>query len=236
VLGRNEEAQELLKMTAYFEQKCLMKIITEGNNFCDNSRYRALKLLSNLYLDRKPFEPLVVPSETIVWSQLKKMSKTKDEIINEISANMFEFTVKKSKARVPESLQKLKEFVEHTIKQTKGTMKQSDTQRNELIFQSLKVIEYMVSHGFYEDMKGLSNIATPIIMLLSGANDSYEDKFDMGQSMIQTAEPEVNMSRYFPSAQNDVVVKVKNLCCDILCNISNVELDAHNMLFINRLK
>ena len=80
-LGRNEVSQ--LALNEIYQNKVLMNIFEDRKvNF--ETRSRTLKLFHALYLDRAPFQPLVVPSETIIWRDLPRLDLRSDALTQAI--------------------------------------------------------------------------------------------------------------------------------------------------------
>lgn len=70
-LGRNSDCQK--DVGFHFDQPKLMMLIIEQKTFSFEIRSRILKLFLTVYLDRDPFQPLAVPSETMIWNSLPKL-------------------------------------------------------------------------------------------------------------------------------------------------------------------
>lgn len=57
-----------------------------------------------MYLDREPFTPLILPSENIVWNDMKRLEIRGNDITKKIIANEWDFDIKKSPVRIPTTL------------------------------------------------------------------------------------------------------------------------------------
>jgi len=68
------------------------------------TRSRCLKLFLAVYLDREPFEQLVVPSETIIWRELPRFAIRGQKLIDSVASGDFEYAVKIAKDRIPSLL------------------------------------------------------------------------------------------------------------------------------------
>ena len=55
-----------------------------------------------------------------------------------------------------------------------------------------------------------------------------QNPMDAAKSVIidPTQQKPKNIDRYFPSAENNTIVKAKNLACDILIRLMRIETDA----------
>ena len=68
----------------------------------------------------------------------------------------------------------------------------------------LKIIRFMLNHGFYMNLKELKEVAIPMINLLDGSNDIYYDIKD--EAMTADLDEFISVRRYFCSGQNDIIV------------------------------
>ena len=82
----------------------------------------------------------------------------------------------------------------------------------------LRIIQFMLNHGFYNNLAELKQVAKPMINLLNGANDIYYDLTD--EQMSNAAEDFVSVKRYFSSGNNDIIVQSKAIICENLLIIS----------------
>ena len=57
----------------------------------------------------------------------------------------------------------IKKFVENLLCDTNGIMSIFETGKNMLIIETLKIVQFMLGHGFYSDLKELKNISKPMI-------------------------------------------------------------------------
>ena len=128
----------------------------------------------NLYLDREPFLPLILPSETIVWKDMQRLDLKGEQITQAILANELEFSIKVSKVRIPTTLKDQKRFMTTYLNGIKGRIVLSETAQNEMTIEVLSTVLYMLNHGFYENNKELKELAMPIILMLNGATDEYK--------------------------------------------------------------
>ena len=67
-----------------------------------------LRLMRHLYLDVQKFNKIEVPSETVIWDQIRKITQQGEDLINDIENGNYEYVIKTSKIRVPSAFQKLK--------------------------------------------------------------------------------------------------------------------------------
>lgn len=96
----------------------------------------------------------------------------------------------------------------------------------------LKIIQFMLNHGFYINLKELKEIAIPMINLLNGANDIYYEN----EQQKQEQEDFNSVKRYFTSEGNDVIVQSKIVICENLLIISQLEVDGKGQIFFSKFK
>jgi len=74
----------------------------------------------------------------------------------------------------------------------------------------LRIIKFMLNHGFYNNLAELKQVASPMVNLLNGSNDIYYDVNQMNQqnddSMSGAIDDFVSTKRYFSSGNNDIIV------------------------------
>ena len=115
------------------------------------------KLLIHLHLDKDPLEKLVVPIMTRKWN----------DIVDEIK----EVPVG---TKIPSKLMMLKKDLNDFISETKGVLKASNREYNQLMLEVLLVLETMIDLGFFANEKELIDITNPLVLLLNGCTDVYE--------------------------------------------------------------
>ena len=98
----------------------------------------------------------------------------------------------------------------------------------------LKIIQFMLNHGFYTNLRELKEVAIPMINLLNGANDVYYDPGDEATS--GDLDEFLSVKRYFCSGQNDVIVLSKAIICENLLIISQLEVDGKAQIFLSKFK
>jgi hypothetical protein len=76
----------------------------------------------------------------------------------------------------------------------------------------LKIIHFMLNHGFYMNLKELKEIAIPMINMLNGSNDIYINA-DSDEAHLENLDDFVSVKRYFSSGSNDVIVQSKSILC-----------------------
>ena len=69
----------------------------------------------------------------------------------------------------------LKKFVENYLHGTGGSQNNKDVGANMMTFEILKIIRFMLHHGFYVNLQELKGIAIPMINLMNGSNDKYHE-------------------------------------------------------------
>jgi uncharacterized membrane protein YkvI len=45
-----------------------------------------------------------------------------------------------------------------------------------MTFEILKIIKFMLNHGFYKNLTELKEVSIPMINLMNGANDTYSEQ------------------------------------------------------------
>ena len=83
-------------------------------------------------------------------------------------------------------------------------------------------LHFMITHGFYATQEELNALVFPLIMLLDGSDDVYED-----------GDP---TDRYKYTGKNEIILMSKKVQCDCLLFISQLELDGRAELFLSKLK
>jgi hypothetical protein len=73
--------------------------------------------------------------------------------------------------------------------------------KNMMTYEILKIIKFMLHHGFYANLDELRNIAIPMTNLLNGANDNYHD-----ESSSNSLSEFISVKRYFSSGDNDIII------------------------------
>ena len=98
----------------------------------------------------------------------------------------------------------------------------------------LKIIQFMLNHGFYTNLRELKEVAIPMINLLNGANDIYYAQDD--DSASGDIDDFVSVKRYFCSGSNDIIVQSKAIICENLLIISQLEVDGKAQIFLSKFK
>ena len=65
----------------------------------------------------------------------------------------------------------IKKFVENLLHETGGVMSTFEHGKNMLVLETLKIVNFMISHGFYANLNELKEISKPMIKLLNGSTD-----------------------------------------------------------------
>jgi hypothetical protein len=90
----------------------------------------------------------------------------------------------------------------------------------------------MLMHGFYQSQEELNSLAMPLIMLLDGSDDVFEEEGAVGGD----SEEDKSMNRYKYTQKSEIMLMSKKIQCDCLIFISQLELDARAELFLSKLK
>lgn len=103
-----------------------------------------------------------------------------------------------------------------------------------MTFEILKIIHFMLRHGFYSDLRELREVSKPMVNLLNGANDIYFDIED--ENAAGTIDDFVGVKRYFSNGDNDIIVECKSLICENLLLVSQLEIDGKTQIFLSKFK
>jgi len=128
----------------------------------------------------------------------------------------FVYEISTSKTSVPGSLNKIKIFVQNYLKDTEGVQSIFEFGRNMMTLEILKIIKFMLNHGFFNNLKELKEVSAPMINLLNGSNDIYYDKTEqksLSDEAKSNIEDFVSVKRYFCSGNNDIIVQCKTIVC-----------------------
>jgi hypothetical protein len=128
----------------------------------------------------------------------------------------------------------IRQFVEHYLKGTQGIQSVFEVGKNMMTFQILKVIRFMVTHGFYKNLRELREVASPMINLLNGSNDVYFTEEESKQDAF--IDDFVSGKRYFSSGTNDIIVQCKAIICENLLTVSMLEIDGKTQVFLQKFK
>ena len=182
-----------------------------------------------MHMDREPLEPLQIPSHTGVWNDLGNFMKDQYKDPYDIK-----YPIKQSKITVPGSLAVIKKFVETYLMETNGVQNMFENGKNAMTIEILKIIKFMLNHGFYTNLKELKEVAIPMINLMNGSNDVYCDPDD--ESMASSLDEFLSTKRYFSSGNNDIIVQSKAIICENLIIISQLEIDGKVLVFLSKFK
>lgn len=75
--------------------------------------------------------------------------------------------------------------------------------KNMLVLETLKIVNFMISHGFYANLNELKEISKPMIKLLNGSTDIYY-KVDDFEGL--DVEEFLRVKRYFLFADEDIII------------------------------
>lgn len=110
-----------------------------------------------------------------------------------------------------------------------------ETGKNMMTYEILKIIQFMLNHGFYMNLRELKEVSIPMINLLNGANDIYYNIEDAG-AMAGNIDDFISVKRYFTSGDDDIIVLCKALVCQNLLIISQIEIDGKVQIFLSKFK
>jgi len=146
----------------------------------------------------------------------------------------LQYEISKSKISVPPSLSAIKKFVENYLHETQGVQSIFEIGKNMMTLEILKIIQFMLNHGFYMNLRELKEISLPMINLLNGSNDIYANLDD--ESIADSLDEFLGVKRYFSSGSNDVIVKSKAIICENLLIVSQLEIDGKVLVFLSKFK
>lgn len=182
-----------------------------------------LKLINAMHLDREPLKPLMIPTTTAVIHEIPNVL----ELVP--SADNITYKIKSSEASIPVQLAKLKDFVLNFLRNENGVQDLSNKRKNKFVHNMIITLKFMLTHGFYKDQDELNNLALPLIMLLDGSDDLYEND---GSGEMEGS----SLDRYKYTQKNEIILMSKKIQCDCLIFISQLELDARAELYLAKLK
>ena len=133
---------------------------------------------------------------------------------------------------MPATLSIIKKFVEVYLEDTKGVQNIFEVGKNMMTYEILRVIKFMLHHGFYLDLREIKQIALPMINLLNGANDIYNKDSEEKEDMLEFN----TVQRYFSSGNNDIIVQSKAIICENLLIIQQLEVDGKAQVFLSKFK
>jgi hypothetical protein len=133
-------------------------------------------------------------------------------------------------------LSALKKFVEKYLHETMGVQNIFEVGKNMMTLEILKIIKFMLNHGFYQSLRELKEVSIPMINLLNGSNDIYFVANSEEQDQEENLEEFLSIKRYFSSGSNDIIVQSKALICEILLVISQLEIDGKVQIFLSKFK
>jgi hypothetical protein len=90
--------------------------------------------------------------------------------------------------------------------------------KNMMTLEILKIIKFMLNHGFYMNLRELKEISLPMINMLNGSNDIYFNVED--ETIADFQDQSLGNKRYFSSGNNDIIVKSKAVICENLLIVS----------------
>jgi len=122
-----------------------------------------------MHLDREPLEALAIPTTTVVMNEIPSIL----DLVP--SADNISYPLKSSKADIPPQLMRLKDFVLDFLRSEHGVQDLGNKKKNKFVYNMILSLNFMLTHGFYRDQDELNNLALPLIMLLDGSDDIYED-------------------------------------------------------------
>lgn len=108
--------------------------------------------------------------------------------------------------------------------------------RNDMTVAVLRVVKFMLQHGFYQSSKELMSVAKPVISILSGLVVKKKNKDEAEGELDPEMEAAIARKRYFPDSHTDPAIVSKCLACDILLMIGNLEKDSRCTVYLAKLR
>jgi hypothetical protein len=164
-LGRNNKALTPLQDMYSFDT---VKVVVKDRELPYEMRALFMRILLHMHMDREPLEPIQIPSSTGVWNELPPFIKEQF-----LDPTNLVYQIKQAKIAVPASLSAIKKFVENYLHETQGVQNIFEVGKNMMTLEILKIIKFMLAHGFYTTLRELKEVARPMINLLDGSNDIY---------------------------------------------------------------
>lgn len=166
---------------------------------------------------------------TGIWHELDPFSRDLFSDPNNIT-----FAVKQSKIAVPVALHLIKRYCEDYLGDNDlGVQNIAEVGRNMMTLEVLKMIQFMLNHGFYMNLKELKQLAIPMINLLNGSNDIY---FTEEEAAAGAVDRFISVNRYFSDGDTDMIVQSKAIVCENLLTISQIEIDGKANVFLSMFK
>lgn len=69
----------------------------------------------------------------------------------------------------------LKDFALSFLTSLAGQIVAHDEDANNLLFEVLRMVKFMIEYGFYSKVEEVKNLAEPLIALLDGSSDDYTE-------------------------------------------------------------
>jgi hypothetical protein len=190
-------------------------------------RARFSRLLITLHMDKDPLETMNIPVMTRVWDEIESEVVTLPQSDN-----------------IPQQLLELKPAFEKIIMDMKGICKLYEHDLNIFLLEALKIIETMISLGFYKSEQELIQILKYMITLLDGSLDYY-DRMEplLHQKQIESsgsADPyqplkktrDDHLRRYKKTIENEDMMAIKNKVIDICVQIMDIQDNKRLSLFL----
>ena len=70
-----------------------------------------------------------------------------------------------------------------------------------MILETLKIVKFMLNHGFYVDLKELKEISIPMIKILNGSTDIYYNQLENNGEIDEY----LLVKRYFCTAEDLII-------------------------------
>jgi len=176
-----------------------VKNLVKDRNLPYEMRALFMRILLHMHMDRDPLEPIQIPQQTGIWNELPPFIKEQF-----IDPSNLVYPIKQSKISVPNHIASIKKFVENYLYETQGIQNIFEVGKNMMTFEILKIIRFMLNHGFYNNLKELKEVAIPMINLMNGSNDIYHNVED--ESLSEDINDFLSVKRYFCSGSNDIIV------------------------------
>ena len=94
-------------------------------------------------------------------------------MLTDISTSLDHIHLPTSALPLPSALLGLKDFALGFLTALEGEIVAYDQDANNLLFEVLRLVKFMIEYGFYSRVEEVKRLADPLIALLDGSSDDY---------------------------------------------------------------
>lgn len=231
-LDRNYVAIDYLESIYTFDL-CFKVLSNSELNYELRSAFASL--FQNLWICKKPYQPLILPRYLVLWDDLSK--KSCEGIVSAAEdLTIFE-----------DLIVFLKGYFEAQAEL--GCMKVYETSQNSFTLVLLEMTAKLVEYGFYKKIKDLQGLVKPLLVLLNGMKDAMTElqykvfkralKGDKKKKKSIISEEEMRSiasERYEKSEETLIVMKCKMKICRIIEVVNSINDDLNIRKFLVKFK